>query len=48
MDWLYSNPAAAGLQPQRLKHYRAFAFSAYGRKPTKGGQVQATRYAGGR
>jgi hypothetical protein len=31
-DWLFSNPAKAGLQPQRLKHGRAFAFSAYGRK----------------
>jgi hypothetical protein len=31
-DWLFSNPAEAGLQPQRLKHWRAFAFSAYDRK----------------
>jgi hypothetical protein len=30
--WLFSNPAAVGLQPQRLKHERVFAFSAYGRK----------------
>jgi hypothetical protein len=32
INWLFSNPAAAGLQPQRLKLYRAFAFSAFGRK----------------
>jgi hypothetical protein len=32
MNGLFSNPAAAGLQPQRLKHWRTFAFSAYGRK----------------
>jgi hypothetical protein len=38
----------AGLQPQHIKHWLAFAFSAYGRKPAEGGQVQATRYAGGR
>jgi hypothetical protein len=32
-DWLFSNRVlCTRLQPQRLKHWRAYVFSAYGRK----------------
>jgi len=42
VDWLFSNRVLrTRLQPQRLKHRRAFAFSAWPK-------TQATRYAGGR
>jgi hypothetical protein len=45
-DWVFSNPAMAGLRirfhPHRLGRYAPLSFSAYG------GKIQTTRSAGGR